>query len=108
APGLSSVMSDAFESSISSGTVALYDVPKTQLLHEGDRLRLANAVGNVVMIASAGKRMKVVFEGTAKSVVFGPEGAEVNLAPSLLEYLHQREPFTLLWGGITFLWAFLW
>jgi hypothetical protein len=101
-------MSEAFESSIKSGTVTLYDVPNTRILREGDRLRLADGVGTIVMITSTGRGMKLVFEGTAKSIVIGPEGAQINLAPSVLEYLYHREPLTFLWGGVTFLWAFLW
>jgi hypothetical protein len=108
ATGLLAVMSEAFESSIKGGTVTLYDVPQMRLLRETDRLRLDQAVGSITMITSTGKGMKVVFEGTARSIVIGPEGAETNLAPSLLEYLYHREPLTFLWGGVTFGWAFLW
>jgi hypothetical protein len=108
ASGLPTAMSEAFESSIKSGTVTLYDVPNTRILREGDRLRLADGVGTIVMITSTGRGMKLVFEGTAKSIVIGPEGAQINLAPSVLEYLYHREPLTFLWGGVTFLWAFLW
>ena len=105
APGRSS-----FKSSITAGTVSLYDVNDSFSLSAFDSLSLESFIGTVVELQGDPRQnMKVTIKGTARRVLRGIDEASSpqDLTPSLLKYLYHQKSSALLALGIPWLWLML-
>jgi hypothetical protein len=107
-PGQSS-----FKSSITSGTVLLYDVNESFELAAFDSLSLETFVGTVFELqgdpSDPKRNMKVTLKGTASRVLrgLGDSSTPKDLTPSLLKYLYHQKSSALLALGIPWLWFML-
>lgn len=94
-------------STIQSGTLTLNDVDRSIDLHKQDRFILEDLKGWIIDFGIANGAIDLFFKGTARDIKAGPEGAEKDLSPSLLEYLFNNQPLALFWGAVVFLWGLL-
>jgi hypothetical protein len=107
-PGQSS-----FKSSITSGTVSLYDVNESFDLAAFDSLSLETFVGTVFELqgepSDPKQNMKVTLKGTASRVLrgLGDSSTPQDLTPSLLKYLYHQKSNLLLALGIPWVWSIL-
>lgn len=107
-PGQSS-----FKSSITSGTILLYDVNESFDLAAFDSLSLEAFVGTVFELqgdpSDPKRNMQVTLKGTASRVLrgLGDSSTPKDLTPSLLKYLYHQKSHALLALGIPWLWFML-
>jgi hypothetical protein len=96
-----------FASTIEGGELTLADSGKVESLPKGTFLTLRGFNGRVRELQADG-RIRVSADGTATSVLLGPEGYQRNLTPSYLEHLRYNKSLGLLWGAAVFVWGVLW
>ncbi len=107
-PGQSS-----FKSSITSGTILLYDVNESFELAAFDSLSLETFTGTVFELqgdpSDPKRNMQVTLKGTASRVLrgLGDSSTPKDLTPSLLKYLYHQKSNALLALGIPWLWLML-
>ena len=94
-------------STIQSGTLMLIDVDRSIELHKQDRFILQDLEGWILDFGIENGFIDIFFMGTVRDIKAGPEGAEKELSPSLLEYLLNNQPVALFWGAVLFLWGLL-
>lgn len=97
-----------FESSLKGGIIVLTDIKKKIEAIEHDNLILRGIESRRFEVIWDRQILRVFFEGSVSGILFGPEGLERDLRPSILEYLYYRKSVIILWGCITFLWGILW
>lgn len=100
------VGSDFFQSTVTNGTITVYEAAKHHTLRQKERVTLKDLQTKWLELSIADEIL-VNLEATVGEIKVGPAGLEKNLAPSILEYLYREQTLALLWGSIGFLSALM-
>ncbi len=96
-------------SGVQKGTARFDDTAWPILeLREGDLLSLRPTKSAVVDARGANGAIHMTVNGAVSRFLVGDAAARTELAPSWLEYLHNKKSLAFFWGAIVFLWGLIW